>query len=523
MVVLSACGARSGLPEPRDASLAPVDAPEIDVPVPMDVPVHLDVPEVRDLPIFRDVTPMVTVACPAPILNARQTDTVTLTAMASSNVGLPLTYTWQVTMRPMGSTTNPTPLNTPTTRFTFDTGGDWVLTFTAVDPLMNRASCTVDLSAQPAINLLCPDDQSNYQGATVPLTATASSNFGRAISIAWTVLSRPTASVTGPLPANALDASLLLDQLGDWRMQLTATDTTGLSSSCVTDVHADPDVLVVCPPDTSSTPFATVTLDARAQSRLGLPLTYQWQIVSQPITSTAAIPSPSTLSTPFTFDVAGNWTYRFTATNARGNSASCTTRALAHSSEAIRVELVWNTDRSCRGCNAQGGGQDLDVHLTFDAESMGHWAGLAPSNSDCYYANCRCGAPGMLCTRANIDWPPPGNENDPQLDVDHIQDLPGPENINVVQALSGYNFDVGVHFYSSHGLTNVTPVVVRVYCSGAVVFQSEVVPFAEGTGNPGTNNLWKVGTITTTPGSCTFSRCGTPGNLTACIRPEDRW
>ncbi|MEI8259131.1 MAG: hypothetical protein WCJ30_25975, partial [Deltaproteobacteria bacterium] len=232
----------------------------------------------------------------------------------------------------------------------------------------------------------------------------------------------------------------------------------------------------------------------------------------------ATLPSPTTLSTPFTFDVAGNWTYRFTASNARGNHAFCTTRALAATDEAVRIEMVWNTDRSCRSCNPQGGGIDIDLHLANVGLAGGHWDGTAPTDSDCYYANCPCGMPGMLCDVERIDWPPTGALNNPQQDIDHTQDLPGPENINVRQAEVGAQFDVGVHYFSG---TEPTPVVTRIYCAGTVVFESEAVVMDRGTG--GSNNLWKVGRITITPGGCTFERCGAPGMLAACIRPEGDW
>jgi hypothetical protein len=524
VVVVAACGSRTRLRgEDLDARRTDAgDAPNPpDVPIPVDVPVGFDVRV--DVPIPVDVTPRVDVACPAPV-RGRQTETAALSAMASSNLGLPLAFDWQVERRPMGSTSVPAPANGLATRFLFDTGGEWQLRFTARDPLGNSASCTVRVAAEPAIELLCPNDQSNYQGATVPLVATARSNFGRPVTFRWTTLARPATSATAPVPDTAPVASLLLDQLGDWRLQLVATDSAGLTSSCVTQVHADPDVIVTCPADVHSAPFATITLAGTASSRLGLALTYRWEIVDRPITSTASIPSPSTLSTPFTFDVAGNWTYRLTATNPRGNAASCTTRALAASSEAVRVEIVWNVDRACVGCNPAGGDQDIDLHLTDVSRSLGHWASGAPGDSDCYYANCVCGAPGTLCPTERLDWPPGGRANNPQLDVDHVSDLPGPENINVVSAEVGAQFDVGVHFYSSHGHSTVTALVARVYCAGAIMFESEVVPFQESASSgSGEHNLWRVGRITVTAGGCTFARCGSPGMLTACIRPEGDW
>ncbi|MEI8258972.1 MAG: hypothetical protein WCJ30_25160, partial [Deltaproteobacteria bacterium] len=345
------------------------------------------------------------------------------------------------------------------------------------------------------------------------------SNLARTMTYAWTVETRPAASTSRPTPADQLATSLALDQLGDWQLRLVATDSVGLTASCRTNVHADPDVIVMCPEDQTSSPFATVSLAATASSRLGLPLTYRWEIVESPITSTASLVSPTTLVTPFTFDVAGRWTYRFTATNPRGNAAFCSTRARAVSNEAVRVEIVWNTDRSCRSCNAQGGGIDIDLHLANVALAMGHWSSNAPSDADCYYANCPCGAPGALCDMERIDWPPTGRPNNPQQDVDHIRDLPGPENINVRQATAGTQFDVGVHYFSG---SEITPVVARVYCGGDIVFESENVRIGSGAG-PGGNPLWRVGRITMTAGSCTFERCGTPGNLGACIRPMNDW
>jgi hypothetical protein len=180
---------------------------------------------------------------------------------------------------------------------------------------------------------------------------------------------------------------------------------------------------------------------------------------------------------------------------------------------------VWNVDRSCRACNPEGGGIDIDLHLTDTRRSGGHWASRA-MGADGYYANCQCPTRGMLCTGTEPglpDWLPVGPINNPQLDIDHIRDLPGPENIKVVRAEVGSEFDVGVrHFSGPEG----TLVVARVYCGGRVVFESEPVRLDHG-GAEG--NLWRVGHIVTTAGGCTFTRCGAPGMLTECIRPQDAW
>lgn len=516
---LAACGARTGTSEP---SVGP-DVPTIDLPA-ADLP-PADLPAV-DLP-----PPRLTVTCPARV-DGTQGTTVTLAARAESSAALPLTYAWTVERAPTDSTARPAPPDQPTTRFTFDAGGEWLLRFTARDSAGNRESCTVAAAASAAIDLVCPNEQSGYQGATVPLVAAASSRLGLPLSFAWSADARPAGSATAPSPADALSARLLLDALGDWRLRLTARDTAGHAAACATRVHADPDVVVTCPPDDLTRPFATRTLAATARSRLGLGLTYRWEIAESPITSTASLGATGGPSTSFTFDVAGRWTFRFTATNARGDAASCTTRVTAASDEAVRVELVWNTDRSCRTCNPQGGGLDLDLHLADVARSGGHWNRLAPERSDCYWENCKCAAGGAICADGVIEWPPAGAVNNPQLDVDHNGDLPGPENINVLRAAAGSRFDVGVHFFGDNNArrgVDATSAVVRVYCAGAVVFESEPVRMGP-VSNPSVeeapsdaNPLWRVGQVAITARGCEFTRCGRPGAVAECIRPARDW
>lgn len=519
VLALSACGSRSSL---RD-KYAPPTQPLPDVPNP-----RIDVPNIdvmgRDQ-VEVDVRATVDVACPAP-LRSTQSLTAMLDGIARSNVGRPLTFQWEIVNRPMDSRTMLQNATNASASIMFDVGGEFRFRFTARDDLGNMASCETRADVESAIDLLCPNDQSNFQGATVSLAARARSRLNRPVTVRWETVMRPPTSRTDAVPADSVDARLLLDSLGDWRLRLVATDAMGLMASCITNIHADPDVLVTCPSDVQSRPFSTVTLNARAESRTMRPLTYRWEIVEAPITSTARLSSNNTLGTNFTFDVAGNWVYRFTAMNDRGNMAFCTTRALSASEEAIRVEIVWNIDRAIPNCNPDrpDGNDcgDIDLHLANAALARGRWAEAAGMNGDCYYANCRCGMPDMVCTDPMaIEWDPAGTPNNPQLDIDHTAARPGPENINVVRAEAGLQLDVGVHAYSMRSVGS-TPVVARVYCGGSVVFESEPVRLS-GTNSPSDNDMWLVGRIETTAGGCRFTRCGRPGDLSGCIRPENRW
>ncbi len=469
---------------------------------------------------------MVSAICPAS-QRAVETQSVVLRGAGSHSLGLPLRYAWTVESAPPG-TLNPSmalgPPDSATPTLRLVTAGTWRLRLTVSDATGRSNSCVTAVEADPAIDLVCPADQSRYQSDVATLTGRATSRLGRALDLRWAVTRRPAGSTSAPTPASGSTTTrLVCDALGDYTVELTARDAGGLTRSCSANVHVDPDVLVTCPADVTSLPFSTVRLVGSAMSRLGLPLTYRWTVERAPTTSTASLRDPTSPTASFTFDVAGDWVWRLTATNSRGNAASCTTRAFARSEEAVRVELVWNMDRSCRSCNAQGGGIDIDLHLADLSRSMGRWASYAPDNADCYYANCRCQREvGMLCPDGVLMWPPMGAANNPQLDIDHTSDLPGPENINITQAVPGAQFAVGVHYFSGE---EPTPTVVRVYCGGVVVFESERVTLSGSSGGADSNSLWRVGVVTVGGDghACSFQRCGRAGALAECIRGQNAW
>lgn len=512
------------VPVVRDVPAPPIDVPRppVDVPVIVDRPPPRDVPPTLDVPVDRppppDVPVVVTAICPSS-RRAVESQVVSLVGGGTHSLGLPLRYRWTLDSGP-GPASALTDAAASTARLTLSAPGTWRLRLTVSDAAGRSGECTTAVEADPAIDLVCPADQSRYQSDVAALSARALSRLGLPLSYAWTVVRRPAGSTGAPAPARgSLDTRMLCDALGDYGVRLTVTDAEMRTRSCEANVHVDPDVLVTCPPDVTSVPFSSVRLEGSAMSRLGRPITFRWSTVEAPPTSTASLTTPDTRSAGFTFDVAGNWVWRLTASNDRGNAATCTTRAFARSEEAVRVELVWNVDRSCRSCNPQGGGIDLDLHLSDLTRSGGRWFGSAPEQSDCYFGNCRCDrSVGMLCPDGVLEWPPLGAANNPQLDVDHTSDLPGPENINVVQAQVGGRFAVGVHYFSG---PEATPAIVRVYCGGVVVFESERVVLDGGGSSP--NPFWHVGDIAVGADgrSCVFTRCGRAGALGDCVRPAN--
>src|SRR5262249_23257594 len=134
-VAVAGCGARTALHgQPYPDVARPDTSPTNDVPM----------------------SPDVTVVSPAPVFGP-PTQAAPLAAMARSNTGRPLPYAWTVDRAPMGSTATPTPPDATTTHLTFDTGGEWLLRFTARDDAGHESACTVRAVAQAAIELLCPN------------------------------------------------------------------------------------------------------------------------------------------------------------------------------------------------------------------------------------------------------------------------------------------------------------------------------------------------------------------------------
>jgi hypothetical protein len=181
-------------------------------------------------------------------------------------------------------------------------------------------------------------------------------------------------------------------------------------------------------------------------------------------------------TTPFTSVIVGDFTVHAEAVYPNGTVDQCDTTVamLAH---GLRVELSWNTRNT-----------DVDLHaLNAPTDS---WF----TTQDCFYANR---TPDSSLGAANRRW----------LDTDDV-DGEGPENIRVDTPVVGRDYQVGVHYYSSHGLHGATRATVVIYC-GTVRMGSYSQSLIGDRSSVYANDFWNVASVRfTSAGTCAVTTLG---------------
>ena len=166
---------------------------------------------------------------------------------------------------------------------------------------------------------------------------------------------------------------------------------------------------------------------------------------------------------PFTSVIVGDFTVRAEVRDPDGTTARCET-AVSMLGHGLRVELSWNTQAT-----------DVDLHALGDPEAR--W--FTPQ--DCYYANRT--PDGAVSEEGRRRW----------LDTDDV-DGEGPENIRVDTPDVDHDYQVGVHFFSSHQHHGPTHATVVIYCGEERVarFERDLVGDR---GGSDANDFWHVAAV----------------------------
>ncbi len=179
------------------------------------------------------------------------------------------------------------------------------------------------------------------------------------------------------------------------------------------------------------------------------------------------------LEVPFTSVIVGDYTVVAEARDREGRTAQCETQ-VTMAGHGLRVELSWNTTNT-----------DVDLHMITGRDPR--WV----TNADCYYGNRRPDT--AFGDEARQRW----------LDTDDV-DGEGPENIRVDVPDLDTDYQVGVHYYSSHGQSGDTTAIVMIYCGDQRVARFE--RDLEGSSSPSSNPFWRVASVRFRPdGSCAVS------------------
>lgn len=253
---------------------------------------------------------------------------------------------------------------------------------------------------------------------------------------------------------------------------LPGTETcNGLDDNCdgrVDEAACGPSVM--CPAPITALAGDTVMLTASASGATS----YAWSVIASPAGATWTFGSPSSPSTTFTSVIVGVYTIQFTATDAMGRTASCTTTVTLQA-HGLRVEMVWTTP------------DDVDLHLHNAAATA--WRS-APN--DCYFAN------------RTPSWGTGSTADDPALDTDDTDGY-GPENIRIDSPQTSETYTVGAHYWrATASSSNVT---IRIYCGTTLMatYMRTLRP-GPGGGSPDSNDFWRVARVRfTSPSACTIT------------------
>ena len=238
-----------------------------------------------------------------PVANAGPNQTavvgsmVTLNGSGSTNpsgVGT-LTYSWAFTFRPAGTSAilmNPTSVMPS---FVTDVVDTYVITLTVSNGVASdSASVTVSTTAAPPPVAKAGPDQTVVVGATVVLNGSAStSGSGNPLTYAWT-LKLPVGSNAALTGANTVAPMFVVDKAGTYLAQLIVND--GVASSAPSTVTISTSLVK---PVANAGPAQIVNTGVLVQlngsastDANGLPLTYQWSLITLPPGSVAVRSGP---------------------------------------------------------------------------------------------------------------------------------------------------------------------------------------------------------------------------------------
>jgi RHS repeat-associated protein len=263
-------------------------------------------------------TTQVTVNDQAPVANAgpNQTvtigSTVTLNGSGSTDVdGHPLTYQWSITTAPQGSTSALANTTSVTPTFAVDRVGNYTIQLVVNDGFLNSQPATVTISTNDVAPVAkAGPNQTVLVGATVQLDGSGSTDVdSNPLTYSWSFIGVPQGSSASLSSASAVQPTFVADRVGNYVVQLIVNDGF-LSSPAATVTISTNDVAPVSVPGPNQTVTAgtQVTLDGSGSTDSdGLPLSYQWAMLSKPTGSTATLTSANTATTTFTADLPGNY------------------------------------------------------------------------------------------------------------------------------------------------------------------------------------------------------------------------
>ena len=257
---------------------------------------------------------------------------ISLDGTKSASTSGPIkTYRWSVESRPVGSKANPDSPDSANTDFTPDVSGTYSLALQATDAngyagiihapiIVTRHPVTLSINVGVAFTTTPTKVTQNIQvGSYITLDASNSTApAGRTLKFAWSLVSKPVASASTLSSTTNPIVNLTADVVGEFDVQVTATDSLGSKSSAVYAFIANPGPSAVVIAGIASagglsgnlkaaTGYLVMLNGASSVVQPGDTVSYIWDLVKKPNSSGVSLANLTGPSTNFMPDVVGQY------------------------------------------------------------------------------------------------------------------------------------------------------------------------------------------------------------------------
>ena len=286
------------------------------------------------------------VAKTGPIQNVSVGTTVTLDGSGSTDSNnQSLTYKWELTSKPAGSTATLSSATSSQPTFTADFAGTYTASLVVNDGQLSSTLVTATVVA--AVTNSAPVanpgvSQSVVVGAVVTLDGSASTDAnGDALLFKWSLIGKPTGSKASLINPTYPNPKFTADVAGNYIVSLLVNDGK---------VDSDQAAMTITASTVNAAPVANagvnqsvviaslVTLDGSSSSDAnGDPLTYKWFLLSKPAGSVATLTSATSAKPTFTADAAGSYVATLIVNDGKVDSTISSTAITATAANATPV------------------------------------------------------------------------------------------------------------------------------------------------------------------------------------------
>lgn len=244
-----------------------------------------------------------------------------------------LTFSWTLAARPAGSAATLALSDGPRTALVPDAQGSYVVSLQVSDGHARSESVMAVVTAiPPGQDGTLPvasagPDRGAHPSALVTLDGSGSSDpLGRALTFAWTMVSRPDGSAAALSAADTIHPTFTPDEAGTYVVSLTVTAQGGPSASDTVSVLVG-NQAPAASAGGNQTAYVrrAITLDGSASvDPDGDPVTFSWRIALAPAGSAAALTDGTTAQPSFTPDLTGEYHVEVTVTDDGGATGTAT-------------------------------------------------------------------------------------------------------------------------------------------------------------------------------------------------------